>query len=274
MSAWLFAPPSDWQRVVDAELAADLGPGDLSAEAIPESAQADFLIEAQAPGVLCGAAIASYLLNVEADVRDGMPVEEHTRIVSGRGLARDVLARERTALNFLMHLSGVATLTSRFVKAVEGTHARIVDTRKTLPGLRTLQKYAVRCGGAVNHRYGLYDGVMLKDTHLAVAGNMAEAIQRLGRTTPHLIRVEVECTTLDQAEEAVAAGADVLLMDNMGPADLREAVRRFQEHCLIEASGGITLETVREVAETGVDFISVGALTHSAPALALHMEIR
>jgi nicotinate-nucleotide pyrophosphorylase (carboxylating) len=172
-----------------------------------------------------------------------------------------------------MHLSGVATLTRQYVDRVEGTHAKIVDTRKTLPGLRTLQKYAVRCGGGFNHRMGLYDGAMVKDNHIRATGSITEAVRLLKTYVSHMVKIEVECENLNQVHEAVKAGADVILLDNMDPFMMREAVKTYKGKILFEASGGVSLETVRGVAQTGVDLISVGALTHSAVALSFHLEV-
>jgi nicotinate-nucleotide pyrophosphorylase (carboxylating) len=202
-----------------------------------------------------------------------MAVGSDAALCEIRGPARDVLVLERVILNFLQRLCGVATLTRRYVEAVAGTRARIVDTRKTIPGWRLLDKYAVTAGGGSNHRFGLDDGILIKDNHIVACGGVSRAIERARRGAPHLLSIEVECETMAEVDEAVAARADVILLDNMRPADLREAVRRIAGRALVEASGGITLETVGEVAEAGVDLISVGALTHSAPAVDLSMEL-
>lgn len=280
MSGWLGPAPAGWERIVDAAYEEDLGHGDLTACLWDhEPPTVSWRIEAQAPGVLCGSAIAAYGLlaagpMLDWEVGDGSAIEPGTTILRGRGPADRLLARERVALNFLMHLSGVATLTRRFVEAVEGTGARIVDTRKTLPGLRALQKYAVRCGGGSNHRMGLYDGLMIKDNHIAAAGGVAAAVRRARERGPHTVRVEVECATPAQVDEAVEAGAEIVMLDNMGRDAMRDCVSRHRTSgVLFEASGGVDLESVRQVAETGVDLISVGALTHSAPALPIHLEV-
>ncbi|WP_038475819.1 carboxylating nicotinate-nucleotide diphosphorylase [Fimbriimonas ginsengisoli] len=269
--------------IVDDAVAEDVGSGDLTSGALPPDLQIQWQIEAQAEGVLCGVAIAEYLLApystdpenafIEVHRVDGEYVQRGEIIISGLLPARRVMTAERTALNFMMHLSGVATLTDLFVRKIEGTNARIVDTRKTLPMLRTLQKYAVRCGGGHNHRMGLYDGAMLKDNHIAAAGSIQEAVKRLKGYASHMTKIEVECETLDQVAEAIEAGADVILLDNMDPFMMREAVKAHKGRCLFEASGGINLDTVRGVAQTGVDLISVGALTHSAPSMPFHLEI-
>lgn len=268
---------------VDDAVAEDLGCGDVTSGALPPDLQVKWHIETQADGVLCGVAIAEYLLApyatdpedafIEVHRVDAEFVQRGEIVLSGLLPARRVMVAERTALNFLMHLSGIATLTDQFVRRVEGTSARIVDTRKTLPMLRNLQKYAVRCGGGHNHRMGLFDGAMLKDNHIAASGSISEAIQRFKGYASHMTKIEVECESMEQVDEAVAAGADVVLLDNMDPFMMREAVKRHTGKCLFEASGGINLDTVRGVAQTGVNLISVGMLTHSAPALAFHLEL-
>ncbi|MBS1708947.1 MAG: carboxylating nicotinate-nucleotide diphosphorylase [Armatimonadetes bacterium] len=276
-SGWLLPQPEGWQDHVALALAEDLGPGDVSAPSIPAETRVDWYIEAQQAGVVCGVGIAAAVLArvgdvVEIDCTDGEVVRHRSLLLHGHGDARHLLARERTALNYLMHLSGVASLASRFVEAVAGTGCRILDTRKTSPGLRLMEKYAVRCGGGTNHRTGLFDMAMLKDNHLQAAGSIYEAVRAVREHLSPGMKIEVECADLNQVDEAVAAGADIVMLDNMGLADMKTAVSRHKGKTLFEASGGITLETVRSVAETGVDFVSVGALTHSAPALSVHME--
>ncbi len=261
----------------------DVAHGDVTGACLPPDLLVNWYIEAQSEGVVCGVGIAEHLLAPTVDdpdecflrvaLNDGDAVAKGTMVLEGRTYAQRALLAERTALNFLMHLSGVASLTHRYVQAAAGTKARIIDTRKTIPGMRSLQKYAVRCGGGANHRMGLFDGVMLKDNHIAALGGVRPAIAAAKAHAHHLLRIEVECDNLDQAAEAIDAGAEVILLDNMAPAMLREAVARFAGKAILEASGGVNLETVRAVAETGVDFVSVGALTHSAIALPLHMEI-
>ena len=210
--------------------------------------------------------------DIEVHRADGEFVQRGDVVISGLISGRRAVLAERTALNFLMHMSGVATLTNQFVQRVVGTGAKIVDTRKTIPMLRTLQKYAVRCGGGHNHRMGLYDGAMIKDNHIAAAGSITKALAQFRAYASHMTKVEVECESLEQVDEAVNAGADVILLDNMDPFMMREAVKKHKGKCLFEASGGINLDSVRGVAQTGVDLISVGALTHSAPGLPFHME--
>ncbi len=237
-------------------------------------------IVAREPGVIAGLELAmetfrqmdsSVSLRVEAE--DGSRVDAGTRVLFMTGHARGILSAERTALNYLQHLSGIATLTNRFVAAVEGTGARILDTRKTLPGWRALEKYAVRAGGGVNHRMDLRSAVLIKDNHLAaIGGDIRLAVSRSRELAVRGAAVEVECDTLAQVETALGAGADIILLDNMSPEMLREAVTLCAGRAVTEASGGVTLETVRSVAETGVNRISVGALTHSAPALDLGLD--
>jgi len=272
--------PGELIGVVAQALAEDVGPGDVTTAAtVPAAARAQARITQKAPGVVFGVDVAESVfrqLDPEISVsretqegvwRDGGPV------LVIEGSARAILTGERTALNFLQRLSGVATLTARYVEAVEGTGARILDTRKTTPGLRQLEKAAVAAGGGTNHRVGLYDAILIKENHAELAGGVGEAVRRARERAPELA-LEVECRTLDEVDEALAAGADQLLLDNMTPAELREAVRRVDGRAQLEASGGITLDTLREVAETGVNFISVGALTHSAPALDLSLLLR
>ena len=267
-------------ELVAGALAEDVGAGDLTAEAvIPDGARGSARIIQKAAGALFGLAVAGEVMRqcgverfeaeaAEGEWRDEVPVQ----VASATGPAASLLAAERTALNFLGHLSGIATLTARYVAAVAGTGARILDTRKTTPGLRALEKGAVAAGGGINHRMGLYDAILIKENHIALAGGLEAAVERAraaGRP------VEVECRDLDEVGRAIAAGAGRILLDNMNPAEIRGAVgmRAGADAPQLEASGGITLENVRAVAETGVDFISVGALTHSAPALDLSMLI-
>jgi nicotinate-nucleotide pyrophosphorylase (carboxylating) len=258
-------------------LAEDVGPGDVTTEATVEArAWARAVITQKAPGVLFGfevteavftaldPAVSIERLAPEGEWREGGPV------LGLEGSARALLTAERTALNFLGHLSGVATLAARYVREVAGTGARILDTRKTTPGLRALEKAAVAAGGATNHRAGLSDAVLIKENHISHAGGIAEAVRRARAAAPDL-PLEVEARALAEVDEALEAGAPWILLDNMSVPELREAVLRVGGRAKLEASGGITLETVRDAAATGVDFISVGALTHSAPALDLSL---
>ena len=271
------------RALIDAALAEDLGRGDLTTElTVSEKARAKAEVIAKQEGVLAGAPLAERIfaalapgqtVTVVRELEDGQSFSAGARVLSLDGPARVLLSGERTVLNFLQQLSGVATLTRRFVDAVSGTKARIVDTRKTTPAMRVLQKYAVRMGGGHNHRTGLDDGVLIKDNHIAAAGGIIAAVADARAGAPHTIRVECECTTLAEVDEALAAGADAILLDNMDPAMLADAVRRIAARALVEASGGVTLDTVRAIADTGVDLISVGALTHSAPAIDLSLRL-
>lgn len=268
-------------RVVAAALAEDIGPGDVTTlSTIPATARSTAVLRSRVEGVVAGLPVAIEAMRqldgaveIEEHKQDGDAISPGDVLLTIRGRAQAVLTAERVALNFTQRLSGVATLAARYVQAVKGTGATIVDTRKTTPGLRQLEKYAVRAGGAQNHRFGLFDGILIKDNHIAACpGGVAGAIQAARRGAPHSLRVEVECDTLDQVREAVEAGADAILLDNMGPDTLREAVRLVDGRAITEASGGIRLETVRAAAEAGVRLISVGALTHSAPSLDLGLD--
>jgi nicotinate-nucleotide pyrophosphorylase (carboxylating) len=255
----------------------DVGTGDVTTEiTVPAGTLARAVITQKQPGVIFGldpAEEAFRALDAEVEImrscaegqwRDG------GRVVELRGAARAILTAERTALNFLGRLSGVSTLTACYVEAVDGTGARILDTRKTTPGLRALEKAAVAAGGAVNHRVGLYDAILIKENHAAIAGGVGKAVA-LARAHAPGVPLEVECRSLEEVDEALTAGAPQILLDNMSLAQLRAAVARVAGRASLEASGGVTLETVREIASTGVDFVSVGALTHSAPALDLSL---
>ena len=254
-------------------LAEDVGSGDVTTEAtVSDGALGRALVTQKAPGVMFGIALVQETFR-QLDPGVGFELiahEGHWReggaALEVEGSARVILTGERTALNFLQRLSGVATMAARAVRAVEETGVVILDTRKTTPGLRELEKAAVRAGGARNHRTGLYDAILIKENHAALAGGVGEAVGKAMEHAPHL-PLEVECRTLEEVDEALEAGAGLILLDNMSPAQLREAVQRVAGRAQLEASGGATLETLREIAGTGVDFISVGALTHSAPAL-------
>lgn len=271
-----------WQveALVGRFLEEDIGRGDRTTEAVvPEDRRGRARIEAREPAVIAGLDVARICFSLlgdvtwEPQVSDGDRVEAGARVVGIEGPLRSILTAERTALNLLQRLSGIATTTRRYVDAVSGTAARVVDTRKTTPGLRLLEKYAVRVGGGSNHRAGLDDGILVKDNHIAAAGSVTEAVTRALADRPHGLKVEVEVQALDQLDEALAAGAEAVLLDNMTPGMVREAVSRAGGKALLEASGGITLETVSEYAKTGVDLISVGALTHSVRAIDLSLEV-
>ena len=271
-------------NAVRAALDEDIGPGDATTIAtVPADARAVALMRAREPLIPAGldlAEAAFRALSSEAQIlrlaQDGNRVAPHATLLRVEGPARTLLSAERVALNFVQRLSGVATLTHQFVEAIKGTSARILDTRKTTPGWRRLEKYAVACGGGTNHRIGLYDMVLIKDNHLAALRNaapnaIAAAVER-ARAKFSELKVEVEADTLEQVDQALEAGADFILLDNMNPVQLRLAVQKCKGRMLTEASGGVTLATVRSIAETGVDFISVGALTHSARAMDIGLD--
>jgi nicotinate-nucleotide pyrophosphorylase (carboxylating) len=278
-------PLAEARRIVETALAEDLAWGDITTDAVVGAgrpARGELLVKAD--GVLAGLPVAALVfatvdpaVSVTALVEEGAPVSAGTVVGRVRGPAGSLLRAERVALNLLQRLSGIASVTARYVAAVAGTDARIVDTRKTTPGLRVLEKYAVRAGGGHNHRFNLADGVLIKDNHLLAAEgdglSLGEAIGHARARAPHTMRIEVEVETLEQLDAALAAGADAVLLDNMTPDRLREAVARARGKAITEASGGITLATIRAVAETGVDLISVGALTHSAPALDISLDL-
>lgn len=281
------APPGpEVRRHARAALREDAGRGDVTTDLLlPAGLRGVAELVTREPGVLAGLALAEAVfrsaepsLVFERMHSDGERLDAGSVAAVVSGPARGILTGERAALNFVQRLSGIATLTARFVAAVEGTAARIVDTRKTTPGLRSLEKYAVRCGGGHNHRFDLSDGFMLKDNHrvaLRAAGlSLADAVAEARKRLPHTVKIEIEVDRPDQVEEALVAGADVVLLDNMAPAELTEAVGFVAGRALTEASGGITLERCRAVAETGVDLISVGALTHSAPSLDVALDFR
>jgi nicotinate-nucleotide pyrophosphorylase (carboxylating) len=261
--------------LIQRALAEDVGEGDVTSRAVvPEGSQASGTVVAKADGVVAGLPVAEAVfeavdggLELELHAIDGDRVAPGRELLSVRGDARAILAAERVALNLLGRLSGVATLTAHYVAAIEGTRARILDTRKTTPGMRALEKAAVVAGGGSSHRFGLYDAVLVKENHVRVAGGVGEAARRAVLGAPAGVQVEVEVESLAELGEALEAGVGRVLLDNMAPGELRAAVQRADGRALLEASGGIDLGSVRAVAETGVDFISIGALTHSAPAL-------
>jgi nicotinate-nucleotide pyrophosphorylase (carboxylating) len=267
-------------RLIEQALAEDVGTGDLTTEALVEPGRkARARIERKQAGMLYGLEVAEAVFRRLDSGVEWRPVEEEGTwyddvpavVAELTGDARALLTGERVALNFLAHLSGVATLTARCVRELRGTGVRVLDTRKTIPGLRALEKQAVSAGGGTNHRLGLHDAMLVKENHVALAGGVGEATRRALARRPAGMRVEVECRSLSEVEEALDAGADRLLLDNMTATELRRAVEIVAGRAELEASGGITPETLREVGEAGVQFISLGALTHSAPALDLSM---
>ena len=259
----------------------DIGIGDITTDAtVPPTQIGIGTLLAKSDGIVAGLPIAERVfekldptLAFRTLVKDGDAVVASTPIAEVQGSAKTILIGERTALNFLQRLSGIATLTAQFVEAVAGYDTKIVDTRKTAAGWRAAQKYAVRVGGAQNHRFGLYDGVLIKDNHIVAAGGIGNAVQRARQIVPHTAKIEVEVETVEQVDEALEAGADILLLDNMLPGIMQRVVQEVNNRVLTEASGGITLDSVKAVAATGVDFISVGALTHSAMPMDISLNL-
>ncbi|MBV9467913.1 MAG: carboxylating nicotinate-nucleotide diphosphorylase [Abitibacteriaceae bacterium] len=279
---YLVTPPLlEVRPLIEAALREDVRSGDITTTAlIPKHTQAWAHMVFRESGVVSGviaARLAFQMLSedIRAEVlfRPGCQVEAGDTVLQVTGDARAILTAERVALNFVQRLSGIATVTRQFVDAVAGTRAQIVDTRKTTPGLRLLEKYAVRCGGGSNHRFALDDLILIKDNHIALCGGIAPAVQRARQHVGHAVKIEVECDTLEQVEEAVQSRADIILLDNMQPEQLRAAVEMIGGRALTEASGGVNLSTVRAIAESGVDLISVGALTHSARSLDIGLDI-
>jgi len=269
------------ERLIRDALDEDIGAGDLATMAtITAAAQGKGLFRAKKAGVVAGLVLLErifYFIDPKVQVRlltkDGTAVSDGTVVAEALGPVRALLLAERTALNFLQRLSGTATLTRKLVDAVKDFHCKVLDTRKTTPGLRTLEKYAVRMGGGMNHRIGLYDAALVKDNHIEATGSIADAVNAVRRHAPFMAKVEVEAGNLKQVQEAIDAGADVIMLDNMTLAQMAEAVKLVNKRAWTEASGGITLDSIRTVAETGVDFISSGALTHSAPVVDFNMKI-
>jgi nicotinate-nucleotide pyrophosphorylase (carboxylating) len=270
--------------IIELALSEDIGSGDLTARTvIPETARATGQMLLKSTGVISGLTVAERVfarvdtkIRWQALVEDGVSLEAGTVIGEIAGPACSVLTAERTALNFVQRLSGVATLTRTFVDAIAGTGARIIDTRKTTPGMRVLDKQAVRHGGGFNHRIGLFDGVMIKDNHIAALGGddaIGEAVDRARSQIPHTVKIEVEVANLEQLRLALASGAEIIMLDNMSIEMMREAVAITAGKAILEASGGVNLASVRAIAESGVDVISVGALTHSAPALDISVDL-
>ena len=267
-------------RLIDLWLTEDIGYCDLTAQLmIDEDARATFHMNARESMVIAGIGIAQRIfqrydptLAVTVLVKDGMRVEKGTRLLTVSGLARSIVTAERPTLNILQRMCGIATETARYRAEIEGTTACLIDTRKTTPGLRMLEKHAVVCGGGVNHRLGLDNGVMLKDNHIAVAGSITNAVKRARQKLPILTKIEVECDRLEQVREAADAGADVIMLDNIPVAQMPEAVRIVAGRAKIEASGGIRIDTIKAIAMTGVDYISTSKITQSAPAVDIGLD--
>lgn len=265
--------------IIEHALQEDIHTGDITTQAVvPEKRDISGRLIAKESLVVAGLFVAEQVFKkIDPDIRFTACATEGARLESGailatmHGDAAHLLMGERVALNLLQRMCGIATLTSRYVSSVQGTKARIVDTRKTTPGLRELEKYAVRIGGGINHRTGLYDGVLIKENHIAAAGGITEAIRRARAYIPHTLKIEIETENPDQVDEALSAGADIIMLDNMDCATMRQCVATIAGRAQVEASGGVNLETVRAIAETGVDIISIGALTHSPKAMDISM---
>lgn len=268
-------------KIIDSALEEDLGPGDITTEALVDlSVKGEARLIAKEEIILAGIGVFSRVFSrldpeivVETKYRDGEAVSNGEDIGMVKGSMRGILSGERTALNFLQRLSGIATLTRKYVERTDSSKVRVIDTRKTTPGLRILEKYAVRRGGGFNHRFGLFDGILIKDNHIAVAGSIAKALARIKGRVPHTLRIEVEVEDIKGVEEAIGAGADAILLDNMSLKEMREAVSIAGGRVLLEASGGITLESIEEVSKIGINLISVGAITHSARSVDISLEV-
>jgi nicotinate-nucleotide pyrophosphorylase (carboxylating) len=270
------------RKLIEEALWEDIGPGDVTSDAvISEEASSTAEIIAKQDLVVAGVLMAREVfrkldpwVQFSLLAHDGSRVQSGSMIAQVQGKTRSLLAGERVALNLLQHLSGIATHTAKFVEALKGYRAEVLDTRKTLPGLRALEKYAVRMGGGRNHRFGLYDGILIKDNHIAAAGGIIKAMADMRKKVHPLLKIEVEVKTLDEVREAMAAGATMIMLDNMPPPLMKQAVNLVGGRLLVEASGNVTLENVKSIAETGVDFISSGSITHSAPAADISMKIK
>jgi nicotinate-nucleotide pyrophosphorylase (carboxylating) len=267
--------------IIDTALREDIGSGDITTSSIIDSSlKGKAHLVAKEEILLAGINIFAKVFSrldpeivVECFYNDGDVIPSGARIGTVTGSMRGMLTAERTALNFLQHLSGIATLTRQYVKKTDTSTVRVIDTRKTTPGLRILEKYAVRMGGGFNHRFGLFDGILIKDNHIAAAGSISEAVKKVRATAPHTLKIEIEVEDIKGLEEAIEAGADAILLDNMSVKEMEEAVVIAKKRVLLEASGGITLETVEAIAKTGVNLISVGAITHSARSVDISLEV-
>ena len=268
-----------FQGLIDQALQEDIGTGDLSSSIVSDNLTGLAKLYAKKQGIVAGIFIAEQTflrvdpgINVNRLGKDGDEVKPGDVVLELNGALNSFLQAERTALNFIQHLSGIATATKRAVDLVSGFPVKIIDTRKTLPGLRTLQKYAVRVGGGSNHRFGLYDAVLLKDNHLWAVGGITEAFRLIRNEVGHMVKIQIECESMEQIREAIACGADTILLDNMNPEQMREAVQFINGRAVVEASGGITEDNLRQVAASGVNLISMGALTHSVQVLDFSLD--
>ncbi len=272
---------SQIDKIIDSALEEDLGPGDITTSAIIDSSlKGKARLLAKEEIILAGIEVFSRVFSrldpeivVECTYHDGDVVPNGYDIGIIRGSMRGMLSGERTALNFLQHLSGIATLTKRYVEKIDPSKVRVIDTRKTTPRLRILEKYAVRMGGGFNHRFGLFDGILIKDNHIAAAGSISKALAKIKANVPHTLKIEVEVEDIKGVEEAIGAGADAILLDNMTVKEMKEAVSIARGRVLLEASGGITLESIGEISKTGISLISIGAITHSARSVDISLEV-
>ncbi|TET93591.1 MAG: carboxylating nicotinate-nucleotide diphosphorylase [Desulfobacteraceae bacterium] len=272
---------SQIDKIIDSALEEDLGPGDITTSAIIDSSlKGKARLLAKEEIILAGIEVFSRVFSrldpeivVECTYHDGDVVPNGYDIGIIRGSMRGMLSGERTALNFLQHLSGIATLTKRYVEKIDPSKVRVIDTRKTTPRLRILEKYAVRMGGGFNHRFGLFDGILIKDNHIAAAGSISKALAKIKANVPHTLKIEVEVEDIKGVEEAIGAGADAILLDNMSVKEMKEAVSIARGRVLLEASGGITLESIGEISKTGINLISIGAITHSARSVDISLEV-
>jgi len=254
--------------------------GDVTSNSVIDlDTKVNFQINARTPLIVCGTQIANYYFDEYSSIKynihqsDSTSLKTGGKIISGTGLAREVLMLERIVLNFIQHLSGIATLTDAFVQQIKDTNTKIYDTRKTIPMYRQLQKYAVICGGGHNHRLCLDSSILIKDNHVAICGGVKKALQRAKLHNPHYAKIEIECDTLEQVQEVINEGVDIIMLDNMSIQQINEAIKIIDGRAIIEASGNVSLETVRDIAKTGVDIISVGKITHSAPAVDIGLDI-
>ena len=272
---------SQIDKIIDSALEEDLGPGDITTSAIIDSSlKGKAKLLAKEKIILAGIEVFSRVFSrldpeivVECTYHDGDVVPNGYDIGIIKGSMRGMLSGERTALNFLQHLSGIATLTKRYVEKIDPSKVRVIDTRKTTPRLRILEKYAVRMGGGFNHRFGLFDGILIKDNHIAAAGSISKALAKIKANVPHTLKIEVEVEDIKGVEEAIVAGADAILLDNMSAKEMKEAVSIARGRVLLEASGGITLESIGEISKTGINLISIGAITHSARSVDISLEV-
>jgi nicotinate-nucleotide pyrophosphorylase (carboxylating) len=266
---------------LDNSLKEDLGiAGDITSEAVvPKDYKVSFQINSRETAIICGLPVVEYFFKKYSAIKyklmaeDGQEISQKQAIIEGEGNAREILLLERIVLNYLQHLSGIATITNQYVKEVEGTNAKVCDTRKTTPGLRSLQKYAVKCGGGKNHRLALDSSILIKDNHIAICGSISKAINLAKKHSPHYAKIEIECDNLDQVAEAVQNSADVIMLDNMDISTIKKAIEIIDNKATIEVSGGVTLENIKKIAQTGVDYISVGRLTHSVKAIDIGLDI-